>query len=119
MKGQIMSYQLTTNTILEYGNRVFPQQKIISHLPDQTRHEYTYADCYRRTKQLANALVDKLGVQPGDMIGTFGWNHYQHLELYYGIPGVGAVCHTLNIRLSPKQIEFIINNSEDKVIFID
>ncbi len=119
MKGQIMSYQLTTNAILEYGNSVFPHQSIISHLPDKTRHEYRVADLYKRCKKLSNALITKLGVKRGDMIGTFAWNHYQHVELYYAIPGAGAICHTINIRLSEQQIEYIINNSEDKVIFID
>ncbi len=119
MKGQIMSYPLTTNAILEYGNRVFPEQSIISHLPNKTRHQYTFADLYKRCKKLSNALVNTFGVKPGDMIGTFAWNHYQHVELYYAIPGAAAVCHTINIRLSEQQIEFIINNSEDKIIFVD
>lgn len=119
MKGLIMDYPLTTNTILEYGNRVFHHKKIISYLPDGTRHEYRYGDLYRRCKQLANALRNKLGINPGDMVGTFAWNHYQHVELYYGIAGIGAVCHTINIRLSAQQTEYIINNSEDKVIFVD
>jgi fatty-acyl-CoA synthase len=74
---------------------------------------------YKRTKKLANALTNKLGIDKGDMVGTFAWNHGPHVELYYGIAGIGAVCHTINIRLSPQQTEFIINNSEDKVIFVD
>lgn len=119
MNGQMMNYELTTNAILDYGNRVFGSKKMITHLPDKTRHEYTVGDLYRRTKQLSNALVNKLGITKGDMVGTFAWNHYQHVELYYGIPGTGAVCHTINIRLSLQQIEYIINNSEDKVIFVD
>ena len=119
MEGLMMHYPLTTNTILEYGNSAFPHKKLISHLPDGTRHEYSYGDLYRRTKQLANALTKKLGITKGDMVGTFAWNHYQHVELYYGIPAIGAVCHTINIRLSPQQTEFIINHSEDKVIFVD
>ncbi len=119
MEGLMMDYPLTTTTILEYGNRAFHHKRVISHLPDGTRHEYSFGDLYRRCKQLANALANTLGIEPGDMVGTFAWNHYQHLELYYGIPGIGAVCHTINIRLSPQQTEFIINHSEDKVIFVD
>jgi len=119
MKGQMMNYPLTTNAIIEYGNRVFPYKEIVSKLPDGTMHRYTYADMYKRTKKLANALVNKLGIKPGDRVGTFAWNHYQHVELYYAIPGVAAVCHTLNLRLSVDQIEFIINHAEDKVIFFD
>ncbi len=119
MEGLIMNYPLTTNTILEYGNSAFHHKKIISHLPNGDRHEYTIRDLYQRCKMLANALTQKLGVTKGDMVGTYAWNHYQHLELYYAIPGTGAICHTINIRLSPQQTEFIINHSEDKVIFVD
>lgn len=119
MKGQMMYYPLTTTAILEYGARVFPQKKIISIQPDGTRHEYSFSDLHKTCKKLANALVSKLGIQPGDMVGTFAWNHHQHVELYYAIPGIGAVCHTINVRLFSAQIEFIINHAEDKVIFAD
>ncbi len=119
MNGLIMNYPLTTNTILEYGNSVFHHKKIITYLPNGTRHEYSFGDMYKRCKQLANALTQKLGITKGDMVGTFAWNHGPHIELYYGISGVGAVCHTINIRLSAQQTEYIVNNSEDKVIFVD
>jgi len=119
MEGLMMNYPLTTNTILDYGNSTFPHKKLISYLPDGTRHECSYGDLYKRTKRLANALTKKLGITKGDMVGTFAWNHYQHVELYYGIPGTGAICHTINIRLSPHQTDFIINDAEDKVIFVD
>ena len=119
MEGLIMDYPLTTTTILEYGNSAFHHRKIISYLPNGARHEYTFRDLHKRCKMLANALTQKLGITKGDIVGTFAWNHYQHVELYYGIPGIGAVCHTINIRLSLPQIEFIINHAEDKVIFVD
>ncbi|WP_300020875.1 long-chain fatty acid--CoA ligase [uncultured Maribacter sp.] len=119
MNGLIMDYPLTTTTILNYAKSAFPDKKLISYLPDGSRHEYTYGQLYKRCCQLANALKNKLGIRKGDMVGTFAWNHYQHVELYYGIPGIGAVCHTINIRLSSQQTEFIINHSEDKVIFVD
>jgi len=119
MEGLMMHYPLTVPSILDHGYRVFPQKEIISILPDKTRHVYTYTELYRRSKQLTHALVNKLHVKKGDIIGTFAWNHYQHLELYYGIPGAGAVCHTINIRLAASQTEFIVNNAEDRYIFID
>ena len=119
MEGLMMDYPLTTNTILKYGKSAFNRKKVISYLPDGNRHEYTFSDLYNRCKQLANVLTKKLGITKGDMVGTFAWNHYQHLELYYGVPGIGAVCHTINIRLSSQQTEFVINHSEDKVIFVD
>jgi fatty-acyl-CoA synthase len=119
MEGLIMNYPLTTNTILEYGNSVYHHRKIITHLPDGTRHEYLFSDMYKRCKKLANALTRKLGITNGDMVGTFAWNHAPHVELYYGISGMGAICHTINIRLTSDQTEYIINNSEDRVIFVD
>ena len=114
-----MDYPLTTNAILEYGNRVFPHKRIITYLPNGDRHAYSFGDMYSRTKQLANALSHTLGVTQGDTVGTFAWNHGPHVELYYGISGIGAICHTINIRLSIQQIEYIINHAEDKVIFVD
>ena len=119
MNGLIMDYPLTTTTILKYAKSAFPHKKLISYLPNGDRHEYTYGELEKRSCQLANALKNKLGITKGDMVGTFAWNHYQHVELYYGIPGIGAICHTINIRLSSQQTEFIINHSEDKVIFVD
>ncbi|MCB0063781.1 MAG: long-chain fatty acid--CoA ligase [Caldilineaceae bacterium] len=118
MQGLMMDYQLTLDRILEHANRMFPHKHIRTKLPDGSFHSYTYADLYRRVKRLANVL-EGLGIEPGDCVGTFAWNNYQHLELYYGIPGAGAICHTLNIRLAADQLAYIINHAEDKVIFVD
>lgn len=115
----MMKAPLTTNLILEYGNRVFSYKKIITKKPDGSMHQYTYGDMYKRTMQLANALVNKLDIKKGDRVATFAWNHYQHLELYYAIPAMGAVCHPLNLRLSVEQITFIVNHAEDTVVFVD
>ena len=119
MHGLMMDYPLTIPSILEHGRRTFPRREIISYLPDKSVHRYTYADLYKRSKKLLYALVQKLGVQKGDMVATFAWNHYQHMELYFAIPGAGAVCHTVNIRLSAQQTQFIINNAEDQIVFVD
>jgi acyl-CoA synthetase (AMP-forming)/AMP-acid ligase II len=118
MQGLMMDYQLTVDRILEHANRLFPYKRVTTMQPDGSLHRYTYADMYQRTKKLAKALV-KLGVEPGDRVGTFAWNNYQHLELYYAIPGAGAVCHTLNIRLFPEQLAYVVQHAEDKVVFID
>ena len=119
LQGQMMNYPLTIQSIIEYGNRVFPFKEIVSFMPDGQWHRYTNADLYKRSKKLASALINQLGVQPGDRIASFAWNHYQHLEIYFAVPGVGAVCHPLNIRLSSDQIGFIIQHAEDKVVFLD
>lgn len=118
MNGLMMQYQLTIDRILEHANRIHPHKTVTTKLPDGRFHQYTYADMYKRVKKLSKALT-KLGVEPGDRVGTFGWNNYQHLELYYAIPGAGAVCHTLNIRLFPEQLSYIVTHAEDKVVFID
>ncbi len=118
MQGLMMDYPLTMDRILEHANRLYPQKRITTGLPDGTVHRYTYTDLYRRSKRLASALCS-LGIEPGDRVGTFAWNNYQHLELYFAIPCRGAVCHTLNIRLSPDQLAHIISHAEDKAIFVD
>ncbi len=118
MRGLMMDYPLTIDRILEHANRVYPHKRVSTRQPDGSMHRYTYADLYRRVKRLANALLE-LGVGKGDRVATFAWNHYPHLELYYAIPAVGAVCHTLNIRLAPEQLAYIVNHAEDKVIFVD
>lgn len=118
LSGLMMDYPLTLDTILEHANRLYAHKGITTKLPDGSLHRYTYADFYKRVKRLANVLVN-LGVEPGDRVGTFAFNNYQHMELYFGIPGAGAVCHTLNIRLAPDQLAYIINHAEDKVVFID
>ena len=118
MRGLMMEYPLTIDRILEHAVGLYPRKRISTRLPDGTWHRYTWGDLYLRVKRLVNALT-KLGVKVGDRVGTFAWNNHQHLELYYGIPGAGAVCHTLNIRLGPEQLAFIVNHAEDKVIFVD
>lgn len=119
LAGGMMDYPLTTNVIVDYANRVFAHKEIVSKMPDGSWHKYTYGDMYKRTKQLASALINQLGIQRGDRIGTFAWNHYQHVELYYGAPGAGAVCHPVNLRLFAEQIVYIVNHAKDKVLFID
>ncbi len=114
----MMDYPLTSDRIIEHANRLYPHKKITTKLADGSYHQYTYADLYKRIKRLGNVL-HRLGIKTGDRVGTFAWNNYQHLELYFGIPGCAAVCHTLNIRLSGDQLIYIINHAEDKLIFID
>tara|TARA_E500000331_G_scaffold358422_1_gene425111 strand:+ start:14447 stop:15988 length:1542 start_codon:yes stop_codon:yes gene_type:complete len=81
-------------------------------------HRYTYREAHARTCQFANALV-KLGARPGDRLGTLAWNTHRHYEAYFGISGIGAISHTINPRLFPEQISYIINHAEDKLLFID
>ena len=118
MLGLMMDYPLTIDRILEHAYRMHPQKQITTKLPDGSMHRYTYADLYGRVKRLANVLGN-LGVESGDRVGTFAWNSYQHLELYFAIPCRTAVCHTLNTRFSLEQLVYVVNHAEDKVVFID
>jgi len=112
-----MDYPLTLTHILERSAKLFHRQEIASKTPHGT-HRYSYADFYRRAHSLAHALA-RLGVQPGNRVGTLCWNSFRHLELYFAIPCYGAVMHTLNLRLPRDQLAYIINHAEDTVIFVD
>ena len=100
MKGQMMDFQLTLPPLLRRAETYFGDKEIVTRLPDKSFHRYTYRDMAKRAKQLAVAL-DKLGLQKGDRVATLCWNHYQHMEAYFGIPCGGFVLHTLNLRLHP------------------
>ena len=118
MHGLMMDYPLTLDRIVEHAARLFPRKRIYTRQPDGGMREHTWADVCRRGRRLAAALAG-LGVAPGDRVATFAWNHHQHLEMYFGIPGAGAVCHTLNVRLFPGQLAYIVNHAEDRVVFVD
>ncbi len=118
MLGLMMKTPLLLSSILTHAARSFPDVEIFSRTPDRPNHRTNYAGLLKRSSQLANALV-ALGVKPGDRVATLAWNGYRHLELYYGISGMGAVCHTVNPRLFVDQIVYIINHAEDRFIFFD
>ena len=117
MRGTMMDYPLTLQHFLERSHKMSPNKEIATKTA-AGMHRYTYADFYARVHRLANALHD-LGVRKGDRVATFAWNHYRHLELYFAVPCMGAVLHTLNIRLFPDQLAYVINHAEDKIIFAD
>ena len=118
MQGLMMDTPLLVSMILRHADLHHPNREIVSVTADNPLHRYTYRDCARRTRQLANA-IDKLGLEKGDRVATIAWNDYRHLEIYYGVGGAGYVCHTINPRLFPEQLVFIINHAEDKWIFTD
>jgi fatty-acyl-CoA synthase len=117
MNGLMMDTPLTLTPILERAGRLFPRKEIVSKT-DAGMHRYTYADFYARAHRLAWAL-ERMGVKPGDRVGTLCWNSYRHLELYFAVTCYGAVLHTLNLRLAPDQLAYIINHADDRVIFAD
>jgi len=117
MKGLMQDYPLTTQHMLWRLERLFDKKEIVTKRETQL-HRYRYSDLARRVHQLANVLT-RLGVRPGDRVATLAWNNYRHLELYYAIPCMGAVLHTLNLRLFPDQLEFTISDAQDTVLFVD
>lgn len=113
----MMNIPLTVGSMMEHAEKFFPKKQVISQTHDKL-HVLTYREIGKRTRRLMSALKE-LGVEYGDRIGTLAWNHHRHLEIYFAAPGMGAVLHTINIRLSPEHIIYIINHAEDKVLFVD
>lgn len=108
---------LLLSRILGRGAALDPNEEVVTLLADGT-HRQTLKTTWDRANQLAHALAG-VGVKPGDRVASFMWNNYRHLELYQAVPSMGAVLHTLNIRLSPTDLEYIINHAADKVIVAD
>ena len=113
----MMDYPLLLTNFMQHAARYYPGKEIVSVYTTDT-FRYTYADWYRRTSQLAGALR-AFGIQKGDRVASFSLNNHRHLELYFGVPCMGAVLHTLNIRLSVEHLVYIINHAQDRILFID
>ena len=113
-----MDYPLVIPAILRRAERMYAHKAIVTQLPDKSLHRYTYADMARRARRLAVALA-KLGVGPGDRVATLCWNHYWHLEAYFAVPAMGAVLHTLNLRLHHSDLQYIIEHAADRVLVVD
>ena len=118
MQGLMMEMPLLISSIAEHAADNHGSREIVSVTCDDPRHRCSIEECVGRAKQLANAL-GRLGLSTGDRVGTLAWNDYRHLEAYYGISGAGFVCHTINPRLFPAQIVFIINHARDRWILLD
>ena len=118
MKGTMMDYPLTLHSILERLPQYYAKVEVVSRLPDSSVHRYTYADFYRRTRALAEALQG-CGLRPGDRVATLCWNHYAHMEAYFGVPAAAGVVHTLNLRLHPHELAFIVNHAQDRFLIVD
>src|ERR1051326_5276828 len=115
MRGTMMDYPLTLNSILERAGKFFPEVEIVSLCP---AHRYTYRDFHRRALALCAGLR-KAGLKPGERVATLIWNRSQHLECYFGIPAAGGVLHTLNLRLHPDELAYIANHASDRFLIVD
>ena len=118
MNGLMMDWPLLVPNILRRAGQFYPEKEIVSRWADGTLHRMTYGDLEVRVHRLMNALRE-LGIRPGDRVATLAWNSHRHLELYFAVPSIGAVLHTINFRLSREQLRYIINHAEDRVIFVD
>ena len=118
MLGSMQRDAINLVSILVHAGKWHARQEIVTHTVEGGVHVQTYAETLQRATQLASALAG-FGMRAGDRIGTMGWNTHRHLEAWYAISGSGAVCHTINPRLFPEQIEFIVNHAEDRLLFVD
>src|SRR6266851_3413734 len=113
----MQDYELSLQHVLWRLERLHQKKEVVTKRDDGV-HRTTYGEMVPRINRLAGALK-RIGVKPGDRVATLAWNNNRHLELYYAIPCMGAVLHTLNLRLFPQHLEFIVNDAEDKVLFVD
>src|SRR5262252_4606099 len=117
VEGWMQDYELSLQHVLWRVERLHKKREVVTKRDDGI-HRTTYGEMVPRINRLAGALK-RLGVKPGDRVATLAWNTDRHLELYYAVPCMGAVLHTLNLRLFPQHLEFIVNDAQDKVLFVD
>jgi fatty-acyl-CoA synthase len=115
----IMDRPLLISSLLDFAVDYFGEREIVSVTADDPGHRTSYRRVGARAKQLANALEERFRIEPGDRIATLAWNDHRHLEIYYGVSGMGAVCHTINPRLFADQIVYIVNHAADRLLFVD
>src|SRR3954466_14393866 len=116
--GLMQSQGLMISSILTHAARHHGSAEVVSRTHENTTHRYSWKDVEARSRRLVRVL-QKLGVGAGDRVGTLAWNGYRHLEVYYAAPGMEAICHTINPRLHPDDIAYIINHAQDKILFVD
>jgi acyl-CoA synthetase (AMP-forming)/AMP-acid ligase II len=118
MLAKMMDRPLLISSLIAHAGKWHSDQEIVTKTVEGPIHRYTWADAENRAKQLAKALIN-LGIKEGDRIGTLAWNTFRHLEAYYGISGIGAITHTINPRLFPDQLEYVVNHADDQFLVID
>ncbi|MGB0906729.1 MAG: long-chain-fatty-acid--CoA ligase [Maricaulaceae bacterium] len=118
MQGLMMQHQLMISDLIEHAATVHSDREIYTLKTDMTEHRYTWVDCAVRVRKLANALLDA-GVKEGDRVATIAWNNHHHIEIYYAVSSIGAIVHTINPRLKPDQIAWMVNHAEDSFVMFD
>lgn len=118
MQGQMQHSPLSIASLIDFAERYHPEVEIVSRRVEGDIHRSNFGECAQRARQIANGL-DELGIAQGSRVGTLAWNGYRHMELYYGVSGSGRVLHTINPRLHPEQVAYIVNHAEDEVVCFD
>ncbi|MCK5771557.1 MAG: long-chain-fatty-acid--CoA ligase [Algiphilus sp.] len=118
MQGQMMDVQLLVSALLRHADYNHADTEIVSRRLEGDIHRYTYSEAAVRIRKMANAL-EAFGLKRGERAATLAWNGYRHFELYYAISGIGSVMHTINPRLHPEQVAWIVNHAEDRILFFD
>ena len=118
MHGMMMNTPLLITSLIQFAAKFHNDTEVVTCRVDGMLHRSTYGQIYERSQRLANALIE-LGVKPGDRVATLAWNSDRHLELYYAVSGIGAICHTVNLRLADAEMVYILNHAEDRLVFFD
>jgi len=118
MQGLIMDMPLMISAAIRHAAEFHGTTEVVARTIEGDIHRYDYATAHARTQQLANALL-RLGMKPGERVGSLAWNTHRHFEMFYGVSGTGAVLHTINPRLFAEQLVYIINHAEDRLLFVD
>ena len=118
MRGRMMEIPLLVSSLIEHAGGAHGKREIVGRTATGGAHRTSWAEVRSRAKQLAGALEAR-GIEVGDRLGSLAWNTHRHLEVYFGVSGMGAVCHTLNPRLHPSQLVYILKHAEDRVVFVD
>lgn len=118
MLGTMMRYPLTLNSLLARLGQLFPSVEVVARIPGKSVHRTTYGEAYHRARALAE-MLQKAGLERGDRVATLMWNQHVHLEAYLGVPAAGGVLHTLNLRLAPQELAYIVNHAQDRILIVD
>ena len=118
MQGLMMERPLLISGLLEHAAAIHGDREIVSYAPEELVHHGCYRTTAERVRQLASALRT-LGVGPGDRVATLAYSTHRHLEVFYAVSGIGAVCHTVNPRLHADQVAWILNHAADALVFVD
>jgi fatty-acyl-CoA synthase len=118
MLGLMQDWPLLCHRIIEHAAQVHGHQEVVTRSVEGPIHRTNYRDIHQRARKVSQAL-ERVGIKLGDRIATIAWNTWRHLECWYGIMGIGAICHTVNPRLFPEQIAWIVNHAQDRIVIAD